>query len=499
MAKRTTTFNLTLQPRDSAMAGYRWLAQAVRAEILDGRLRPGTRLPATRDLAGQYGLSRGTIINAFEELKSEGYLEGSVGSGTYVSGILPEELLQVSRENTDEAGARPSGRRSRRRIADYAVRLKPFPSLETRTARAFRAHLPALDLFPTTVWAQIAARRLRSASTNFLTAGDPLGYRPLRQAVADYLATSRGVRCDAGHVVIVAGVQHALDLAARLFLNPGDRVCMENPGYIGATLVFEAVGAKICAVPLDEEGITLRGVNLRGTRLIYVTPGHQFPLGITMSLPRRLELLEYARNSRALIFEDDYDSEYRYSGRPVPALQGLDRSGQVLFAGSFSKVLFPSLRLGYLVVPPDLVDYFAAAQSVTSRHAPLLDQAVLCDFIVEGHFGRHLRRMREVYSERLSVLLENARQRLSGLLEVSDVAAGLQTFGWLRRGINGESAAKAASDRGVDVIPLSRFYRGPRPPREGLQLGFAAVDVREIRRGVQELAAALEQEPLRGP
>jgi GntR family transcriptional regulator/MocR family aminotransferase len=233
---------------------------------------------------------------------------------------------------------------------------------------------------------------------------------------------------------------------------------------------------------------------MEGVRLVYVTPGHQFPLGITMSLPRRLQLLEWARKSQALILEDDYDSEYRYAGRPVPALQGLDRHSLVLFAGSFSKVLFPALRLGYLVVPADLIPAMAAAKSISTRHAPVLEQAVLCDFIAEGHFARHLRRMREVYAERLLVLLENARVELAGLLEISNVEAGLQTVGYLRNGINAESAAKAAAARNVEVTPISRYYRG-RPDcsaRQALQLGFAAVDGREIRRGVRELALALE-------
>lgn len=318
-----------------------------------------------------------------------------------------------------------------------------------------------------------------------------MGYSPLREAVAQYVGASRGVQCVPEQVAILSGVQEGLDLVARLFLNPGDRVCMENPGYPGAAIAFEAVGAKISTARVDDEGMQVRDASLRGVRLAYVTAGHQFPLGITMSLPRRLELLEWARKSGALIFEDDYDSEYRYSARPVPAMQGLDRNGLVLFAGSFSKVMFPSLRLGYLVIPPDLLDRFAAAISVTSRHAPLPEQAVLSDFITEGHFGRHLRRMREVYAERLGVLLESARQRLAGLLEISNIEAGLQTVGWLRNGIDGETVATAAAKRGVEVIPLSWYSRG-RLAREGLQLGFAAVDTREIRRGVQELAIALE-------
>jgi GntR family transcriptional regulator/MocR family aminotransferase len=243
---------------------------------------------------------------------------------------------------------------------------------------------------------------------------------------------------------------------------------------------------------MDDEGVELPNAKLRGARLIYVTPGHQFPLGITMSLPRRLALLEHARKCGALIFEDDYDSEFRYSGRPVPALQGLDENGLVVFAGSFSKVLFPSLRMGYAVIPQDLVKHFEAAKSVTNRHAPLLEQAILCDFIADGHFGRHLRRMREVYAARLSVLLENARAQLAGLLEVSGIEAGLQTVGWLSDGIEEEMAESAAAARGVEVVPLKYSRRGG-TGRSGVQLGFAAVNEKEIRRGVQQLAIALEE------
>jgi GntR family transcriptional regulator/MocR family aminotransferase len=318
-----------------------------------------------------------------------------------------------------------------------------------------------------------------------------MGYRPLQEAVADYLRTSRGVKCAAEQVAIVSGVQEALALAGRVFLNPGDRVCMEDPGYPGAALVFEAFGARIAAVPVDDEGMKVPPPRLRDVRLVYATPGHQFPLGVCMSLRRRLELLEWARTSGTLIFEDDYDSEYRYAGRPVPALQGLDRHGVVLFAGSFSKVLFPSLRLGYLVIPPDLVDAFAATLSITSRHAPVLEQAVMCDFITDGHFGRHIRRMREVYAERLAVLLACARQQLSGLVEIIGVEAGLQVAGWLCDGLDGESATAAAARRDIEVSPLGRYSRG-RLAREGLRLGFAAVDTVEIRRGVRELAIALE-------
>ncbi|HEX4498619.1 MAG TPA: PLP-dependent aminotransferase family protein [Thermoanaerobaculia bacterium] len=490
MAKRTTTPALMLNPREPGTPAHRWLCTALRAEILEGRLRPGARLPATRDLAGQYGLSRGTIVSAFEQLKAEGYLEGTVGSGTYVNKILPDELLQVPlKARAPRAAPRPR----RRALSDFGERARPVPPYTFSAPRAFRANQPALDLFPTALWAQVAGRRLRRASANLLLGCDPLGYRPLQEAVAEYLRTSRGVKCTPEQIAIVSGVQEALDLTARLLLNPGDRVCMEDPGYVGAAATFEACGARITPVRVDAEGMVLPPAKPGGARLAYVTPSHQFPLGISMSLPRRLALLEWARQAGAMIFEDDYDGEFRYSGRPVPALQGLDRQGLVLYSGSFSKVLFPSIRLGYLVVPPDLVDAFAAVKSVTSRHAGVPDQAVLCEFIAEGHFGRHVRRMREIYAERLAVLQEGARRRLGGLLEISGIDAGLQTAGWLVGTIDGETAARAAAGRGVEVTALSVYSRGP-VAREGLHLGFAAVDPREIRRGVEELAVALETE-----
>ena len=469
---------------------YRWLYEELRSAILAGRLHPGARLPATRDLASQYGISRPTIVTAFEQLRSEGYVEGKVGSGTYVSKTLPDELLQAPRTKS-VAGARRRGIP----LSAYARRLQPLLRREPGLARAFRASQPALDAFPMSLWAQVATRRLRRVSSRLLAGGEALGYRPLREAVAEYLNTSRGVKCAADQVLIISGVQQALDRAAHLLLDPGDPVWMEEPGYPGAAVVFRAVGAKICAVPVDAEGLNLEVGRRRWQQrpqLVYVTPAHQFPLGVTMSLRRRLSLLEWARRSRTIIFEDDYDSEYRYSGRPIPALQGLDRAAVVIFAGSFTDVLFPALRLAYLVVPSDMVDIFAAAESVSTHHPPLIDQAILCDFIREGHFARHVRRMRELYAERLSVLVESARERLGGLLEIPPVEAGLRTVAWLQGGRSAERAAQAAAKHDVEVVPLSRYSWG-RVRRDGLVLGFAAVDGREIRRGVEQLARALEE------
>ena len=486
--KKATTLPLPLPLPPPHTPRFRWFYDELRSAILAGRLQPGARLPATRDLAREYGLSRGTIVTAFEQLGSEGYVEGKTGSGTYVSQVLPEELLQVGRVK-----AQGSLRRRRPTLSDYARRLQPMPAIERDAVRAFRANLPALDAFPTALWAQVAARRLRRVSWRLLAGGDPLGYRPLRQAVAEYLNTSRGVKCSPEQVLIVSGVQEALDRTAHLLLNPGDPVWMEEPGYPRAAIVFRAVGARICPTPVDSEGLDLQfgKRHWRRAKLVYVTPAHQFPLGVTMSLRRRLELLEWARESGALIFEDDYDSEYRYAGRPIPAMQGLDRSSVVIFSGSFSDVLFPALRLGYLVIPPDMVDVFAAAESSSTHHPPLMEQAILCDFISEGHFARHIRRMRELYAERLEAFLEAAHSRLAGLLEIPPVEAGMQTIGWLKGKMSAEQAAAAAAKHEVEVVPLSRYSRCRRS--RGLLLGFAAVDVPELRSGVGRLAQALEE------
>lgn len=487
MPKTATTLPLPLPQPPPRGPRFRWFYEELRSAILGGRLQPGARLPATRDLAREYGLSRGTIVAAFELLGSEGYVEGKTGSGTYVSQVLPEELLQVGRVK-----AHGSARRRRQALSCYAQRLRPMPSIERGPARAFRANLPALDAFPSALWAQVAARRLRRASWRLLAGGDPLGYAPLRQAVAEYLNTSRGVKCSPEQVLIVSGVQEALDRTAHLLLNPGDPVWMEEPGYPRAAIVFRAVGARICPTPVDSEGFDLQLGRRRWRRakLVYVTPAHQFPLGVTMSLRRRLELLEWARESGALIFEDDYDSEYRYAGRPIPAMQGLDRSGVVIFSGSFSDVLFPALRLGYVVIPLDLMEAFTAAESSSTHHPPLMEQAILADFIGEGHFARHIRRMRELYAERLGAFLEAAHERLAGLLEIPPVEAGLQTVGWLKGRITGEQAAVAAARHEVEVVPLSRYARAR--TSKGLLLGFAAVDVPELRSGVERLARALE-------
>jgi GntR family transcriptional regulator/MocR family aminotransferase len=315
---------------------------------------------------------------------------------------------------------------------------------------------------------------------------------PLRRAIAAYLTAARAVHCNAEHILIVSGAQQALDLASRVLVDPEDSVWIEDPGYPGVHAAFRAAGAQLIPVPVDEEGLNVQAGIARAAnaRLVYVTPSHQFPLGWTMTLARRLELLNWSQRARAWIIEDDYDSEYRYTSRPIPALQGLAAQKQVIYVGTFSKVLFPSLRLGYLVLPSALVDVFTAARTGAAGYPPLIEQAVLTEFITEGHFGRHIRRMRTFYEERRAVLLDEARHELAGLLEVQVSDAGLHAIGWLPQGADDRLVAKLAAAEGVDAAPLSDFYRGE-GKRSGLMLGFAAFNATDLRSGARKLARAL--------
>lgn len=442
MNRRTTPYQLVLPPRTSRVPPSHWLREALRSGIVSGMLGRGQRMPATREIARHYGLSRGTVLTAIDDLKAEGYIRGVPGSGTFVCDLLPEELMHngapaILQKEVPAAGFP--------RLSNYARRVKPVPYFANPASLAFRTNLPALDLFPTSLWAQVASRRLRRVSTSDLLGCRTQGYGPLRQVLAQYLRAERGVQCEAEQIVIVSGIQEALDLVARLLLDPGDRVLLEDPGFQGAYVALEAAGADLVSVPIDSEGAAPSPSDFRNARLMYVTPGHQFPTGITMTHARRVEILQQARESGTIILEDDYDSEYRYAGHPMPAMQGIDRDNIVIFTGGFNKVLFPSLRMGYIVFPPALIENFVKTKAMISRYHSVLDQAVVCDFIEQGHFGRHLRRMRKVYAERWCTLSHHATEHLSGLLRLSDIEAGLQTIGWLKIGILGEDAALAAA------------------------------------------------------
>lgn len=477
-AKRVSSLELALENRPARVALSRWLYEEFRRGILEGRLSPGTRLPATRDLARQYGISRGTVVTVFEQLQTEGYLVGRPGAGTRVN-ALP------SRNTPAKAGTLP-------KIRALPAALRGLPYMNA--ARPFRPYQPALAEFPMDVWARVSGRSLRRASTSLLAEADPRGYLPLRQAIAAYLGSSRGVNCSPDQIVVVSGVQQGLDLVARVLVKPGNSVWIEDPGYFGATAAFRSAGAKIIPVPVDGHGLDVFAGRKLSARAMaaYVTPAHQFPLGMSMPVERRLSLLSWAYEVNAFVIEDDYDSEYRFEGRPLPALQGLDKRGSVIFLGSFSKVLFPALRLGYVVLPACLLDPVLGLRLAVDSYPPALLQATLCDFMTEGHLGRHIRKMREMYANRLGVLQDAARRHLRGLLDISPVRAGLSTVGFLRNGISSRTAERAAANKGIEVLGLHRFALQAEC-MNGLLIGFAAFAEREIREAIVNLAAALER------
>jgi len=380
-----------------------------------------------------------------------------------------------------------------RRVISAYKRPKPWVDLALMEGiQPFRVGDPAINDFPSEVWGRIAAERGRKFRSWLKTEPDGRGYRPLRDAIAEYLRTSRGVRCSAEQIIVVSGIQQALDLLARVLLKEHDPIWMEDPGYFGATIAFDSVGAKMIAVPVDDEGLSVSaGMKLcPDAKGVYLTPAHQFPLGVTMTLERRMAILNWASRAGAFIIEDDYDSEYRFAGQPVPALQSLDNRSNVIFVGSFSKTLFPSLRVGYVVLPPSLVDYFLGYRYQTDFRNSSFDQVVLCDFIVDGHLARHLRRMRNLYAGRLTALIEGGKQHLGGLLDLSNVRAGLYTIGYLKNGMTSRQAEKLAAAQGVEVLAVDR-YTLKRPDPKGLLLGFGGFDETAIRQGLVRLAKAL--------
>jgi GntR family transcriptional regulator / MocR family aminotransferase len=489
MTKAATAHDLPLGDPLPSEKIWRWLYDEIRDAILSGRLKRGSRLPATRELARQYGVSRGSVVMAFEQLHSEGYLEGRTGDGTYVNGSLPEDFLTARPiAIVDSQSTRNSPALSR-----LASRLPKPPDMSSvEPPRAF-SPVPSPDEFPIATWAQIAARCMRGATRRLLADSDCRGYRPLREAIANYLGEARGVKCTADEVIVVSGIQHALDLTIRVLLDPDDAVCVEDPCFPIIASMFKALPAKVVPIPVHDEGFDVLEARRRCRRpkLIYVTPAHQFPLGPMMPVCRRLSLLEWSSRSGAWVFEDDYDSEYRYAGRPVPALQGFDRRGVVIYSGSFSKVLLPSLRLGYLVVPSALVDKFGAARFLTDRHASVLDQAAMCEFITAGHFGRHIRRTRELYASRLMTLREAMHSRLAGIIDLPKSDAGTHIAAWLQPGLQADAIASAARAKNVEAVPIRRFVlQTPRP--EGFLLGFAPYSPRQIREGVDALATVIE-------
>ncbi len=439
---------------------YRQIYDGYRGAILTGRLRPGERLPSSRAVAAELGISRLPVVNAFEQLLHEGYVEGRVGSGTYVKDSIPDELAQVARPLTP----------STKSIAPAApAQLGPL-----------RVSLPALDKFPLRLWTRLITKHTKQLTVENMAYGDPAGYAPLRAAIADYLRTARSVRCDADQVLIVSGSQMALQICALALLGRGTAVAIEEPGYPGARDALQRAGAQLVPVRVDDEGIDVNALAAKGKRVraVYATPSHQYPLGMSMTVSRRLALLEWARRTRSWILEDDYDSEYRYASRPLGALQGIDTASRVIYIGTFSKVLFPSLRIGYLVVPRELRDEFIRHRESIDLFSPTLEQIVLTEFLSEGHFGRHLRRMRALYHARRDALVRGLREHVHELTPYN-TDAGLHISAFLPDGIDDRAIVREGAKRGLDMTALSTCYAGKRA-RSGLVLGFGGASERRI-------------------
>lgn len=462
---------------DHSNSKFARLYGTLRAAIAGGALPAGARLPASRELAAREDVSRGTVVAVFEQLRADGFIEARHGAGTFV-----RSALDTMRPRAPSRGKAPSLRAAPR---------VPFPQAVRQAPQPFRANLPDVSLFPRRTWARLAGGLWRGVDASLLGDAEPLGYRPLRAALAAYLATTRGVRCEPDHVAIVPGAQAGFDLIARATLTPGDAVWVEDPGYPGSRAIWHASGAIVAPAPVDGEGITLPDASAPSPRLISVTPAHHSPLGMTLSLPRRRALIERAQRAGAWIVEDDYDGEFRYGARPIAALQGLDTDGRVIHVGSFSKTLLPALRLGYVVLPPRLVEPVRALLSLGLRFAPTIEQATLARFIERGHFNRHIRRLREVYAMRHELMRAECRRLLGERLRIDDAAAGLDIVGWLPKRTSDTAVARRLADAGIESAALSHHrLRGDGDP--GLVLGVAAFDERAIRRAVAGMARVFE-------
>jgi len=480
--------------RKSGAPMHRQVYDQIRDAILGGRLAPGRRLPSTRALADELSVSRNTVLAAYDQLFAEGYTEGQVGSGTRVSRVLPEDVLAARTQAQQRSGAAMSPE------ASLSVKGKALLEAKPRSHRArgfaFRPGMPEIDRFPWTQWSRMVARFWRSPPRQLVSYGDPGGHMPLRIAIAEYLRAVRGLVCDAEQVIVTAGAQQAIDLAARALLDPGDKVWIEDPGYAGIRGVLTATEAELVPLPVDAQGlIVAEGVRKApDARMAVVTPSHQYPMGAVMSLARRLELLEWATESGAWILEDDYDSEYRYAGRPLSALQGLDSTGRVIYVGTFSKVMFPAIRLGYMVVPPALAEPVIRIRRSLDDQTAIVMQPVLTEFIESGHFAAHIRRMRILYAERQQVLIDAVRKQLGDVLDIAPDEAGMHIVALIRpeSGLTDADIAEAAGKAGLDVYPLREFFYGA-PDRNGLVLGYAGVEARDIRRGVEKLAGVIRK------
>ena len=480
-----TTLHLSVD-RDIDVPIHRQIREGLRRAILEGRLRPGQRIPSTRSLAADLGVSRLPVLSAYEQLLHEGYLVGRTGSGTFVSESVPDDLLRPvpnARVSRNVIGAR-----SRAGLARPASSGWNFPVVP------FQVGLPALDLFPLAAWKKMVVRQLKAETPDRLSYTDPAGLEELRVSIAEHLRSARAVRCEANQVLIVPASQAALRIAAAALLEPGDRVAIEEPGYFGAHRALRSGGAELVPVPVDGEGLNVGALRRRGARIraVYVTPSHQYPLGVTMTALRRFALLEWAAEHKAWILEDDYDSEFRYVSRPVGALQGIDARDRVIYIGTFSKALCPGVRLGYVVVPPELWDRFYQARLAFDLFTPTLYQRVLAEFLSGGHFARHLRRMRSAYLERRDALLGGLTRHCGDLLTIHNSDAGLHVTALLPSGRDDQDIVARLARRGLAAIPLSTSYIGS-ASQQGLLLGFGCTTPQRLLNSTAALGELLHE------
>jgi GntR family transcriptional regulator / MocR family aminotransferase len=466
---------------------HKQIYDGFRLVIVHGDMRPGQRVPSSRTLSVELGISRIPVLNAYAQLLAEGYFESRKGAGTFVSESLPENLticeLKIQPSIQAGSGQRPVARR--------ALLLNKYerPAWSAGWG-AFSVHQPAFDHFPFPIWSSLIMRHCKSPSLSAIHNTDPLGSETFREAICHYLRTARAVRCDPQQVMVVSGSQQALEISARVLLGIGSPVWIEEPGYRLARNVFAGAGCRLVPVPVDEEGMIVSAGIKRcaKARAAYVTPSHQYPLGLTMSASRRMQLLNWANNAGAWIIEDDYDSEYRFESMPISSLQGLDRNSRVIYVGTFSKVLFPSLRLGYIVIPSDLVEHFIAVRAAMDIFPPYLYQEAITDFIREGHFARHIRRMRLLYSERRTALVESIREQFGSQLEIHGTQAGMHLAVTLPKGLNDRTIAGSAARRGLWLWPLSPSYLGE-VRRQGFILGFGNTAAEDMPNAVAQLRA----------
>ena len=478
------------------------LTRGIRDAVLDGRLRPGDKLPAQRALADELDVSRNVVVAAYDALSEEGYLEARQGAGTFVRTTIPTEGFHTELEplDLDRPRVRLSKRSQRTSREIERARLRWAPGSE-RLELDFRYGPPAFRDVPLETLYRLLSRRYRRASKAALDYGDPAGAQALREAIGRHLARWRGVRCEATQVIVTRGTQEALRIAVGVLVDPGERVVLEDPGYLAARHTLAAHGARVLQGPVDRWGLSPKAIRSKPPRprLVFVTPSHQFPTGVVMPLARRIEVLERAANVGAFVFEDDYDGELRHHGPAIPSLQSLDGGGCVLYAGSFSKSLFPSLRIGYLVVPTNLLPAFQAEKALSDAGGNTPLQLAVADFLEGGHLDRHLRRIRVANKARVAALIEAVRESFGQSAEVSGAGAGHHVVLWLRDLPHQAAAAIRTRARalGVGVYPLAPFY-AKAPPRAGFLLGYAGLEPPQIREGIARLAEAVASSAYHG-